>query len=505
MLSLAFVLAAAGQAAAQFSYRQCSTGSYTFVPVDIGASEYERKTDDRTQYANLGEYAWPTYFSENVASFVPSVNDFNVEYNYDTLSLWMDTPSGAWNQTTWTGQYSDGFMPQRYYFGNSRLAVFYWHTDDRTTRQSTPHLDQLAILCRSGAARPVTFPIAPNHRVEGVLLGTGDVIYFTTYQPADQVLDISVDVLAAEPQSVDFDVYASLSTTFPDASHVDYLGYHGNATSTIGGGGEAITIPSYPSMRPVYIAVRSYSGKGHFVLHASGRLNAVTALDRTEVCVPASIGSPTTYSNWRYYVRTLQMASAYVAQMTNGARKPTWFHTLRNCSDAHCTNIPSCDAVLSAPESGTCGSGGAVRDGRIILSPITCSNYIDSWLAGRSLAHEWGHQALGLEDEYETIKWSSGDLGPFCGHTLMNGPRNSHTLCTALNHCQDPGYSEDSHRNYRPPADYDCSYRNSNWQNLADSGTVPPGAVPPPYTMADQWDSLRRNEVWLNAVSVTPP
>jgi hypothetical protein len=80
--------------------------------------------------------------------------------------------------------------------------------------------------------------------------------------------------------------------------------------------------------------------------------------------------------------------------------------------------------------------------------------------------------AWGLPDEYQE------GAGPFCGHSLMNGPGNSRIFCSPSNHCYDPAGGS-------PPPGFNCSSSGAMWNLVQQSGKVPAGVGPSDQQVAD--------------------
>lgn len=482
-------------------YATCPANTTVYVPVNIGTNEYERRTFAPSYYADLGEYSWSTYFNRNVGVVFPRMKDFHVENLFDYLDM---TAGGV--ATRYTGDYGDGYTAS----GSSVTgrAVFKWHSDWSVALQSKPRIDEVAIWCNAGNAAIVNDAIAANTRVEGVLIGTGDVLYFGVPQLKDTYLDISLDVLAASPTTSNFDMEISFSNPFPESLTADVHATRSNSSGTLATAGENTRLSAPSANRTVFIRVRSASGKGHFVLHASAVKKATLDGDSMRVCSEDVFG--VSHPNWANFVKTLQLVSARVAQMTNGGRIPIswWRSTIPDCgNDVFCWNSTGCDVVMTPDDiPGQAFCGFQAWGGRFRIPDIDCSNYSNPVGLSFVLAHEWGHAQLGIPtDEYEVIGgWNDGDVGAFCGHSIMNGPDQSHTLCTGLGHCEDPAYSSMSGRYYAAPVGYDCSDSGSMWQRVSNSGLVLPSAIPGSATMPDQWDSLRANDYWKNDIIVLP-
>jgi hypothetical protein len=194
--------------------------------------------------------------------------------------------------------------------------------------------------------------------------------------------------------------------------------------------------------------------------------------------------------------------------MTNGNYwVDTWTaKKVSSCSDDKCSNH-DCDAVMTPQwAERPCAADQSIRGDRFPVPYIGCASPDKSLL----MSHEFSHAHLSLYDEYEGISWPGEawnyDLGPFCGHTVMNGPSQSHTLCSSHTHCKDPQWSTKSARYYRPRAgnEFVCDPTRSGWSFLVADGYVYSDTAPVAGKSVDPWDSLRKNQYFLDQVAVLP-
>jgi hypothetical protein len=120
------------------------------------------------------------------------------------------------------------------------------------------------------------------------------------------------------------------------------------------------------------------------------------------------------------------------------------------------------------------------------------------------IAHEMGHVLFSLVDEYGGFTNPSG-IGPYCGHTIMNGPDQANAICVAFNHCLDPAYNYAHQQYYQPPNSGRCLAGTDGWTIVQSRNFLPFSALPvnPSTTSADQWNVLQANERFLSSVSVT--
>jgi len=499
--ALVAIALSASNASAAFTYSTCSGSANdpTILPVDIGTSQYERYAFNPSNYNNNEYRYWNVYFNPNVAIIEPSLNNVNTESGFDYLQI-----ISAQNNFRYSGNYSNGFQNPMFLGGpnppNSvapNSVTMLWFSDYSVNEASVPRFDQMALACTTGSA-PVSWPIPSNTQVEGVLLGSGDVHYFSVHHSAGERMAISVEVLASPSNSVDLDLYVSKSNQFPDDSSYDYRDFRSNFTGTLDRAGSFITIPSSGS-GTYYIGVHSYSGAAHYVLHASGY--STTNKSPYTVCMEGSPLDPNA-AYWPNYVMTLSTISARVAQYTGGGVMPlSWVHKVvptGTCgNDEYCNSVPGCDFVALGCGFQSSGSRTHISD----PSNSRCTNYSNPIGYSFTLAHEFGHSQFGFGDEYQ--KNNPAGQGPFCGHTIMNFPDQSHTLCTAQNHCKDP--AQISGGGSFSGTSAQCASGTDGWSQLRASGKVTyVPAFSPNTEIPDQWDSLRNNSYFLDAVSVTP-
>ena len=383
---------------------------------------------------------------------------------------------------------------------NKRYVDLRWYSDSSVNRQNFPYFSQLSPLCEATANPTVNQDEIPrNRRIDGVLLGGGDVIYLRVSQPAYRKMVITLDVLAASVATADFDLYLSYVTSTPDDSHWDLRGYNGNPTGTLGGAGETLIVPGdQPLPRTLYLGVRSYNASGHFTLHAD------VEYPRTrKVCTPGENFGPSFGQYWVNYQAMLKRTSLAFAQATQGGQLiESWdFYTTPACTDNNGTREwcqdcdPTCEVCMTQlPDTDNCtiGQSSGWFVGAVTRLPHwVCTSVITAPFEPFILAHEFGHSMLGLPDEYVQEHWPDPG-GAICGHSLMNGPGNSHLFCTGLGHCLNPTPG------FYPPPGFDCSDNGSMWWRLYVAGLVPTGVPPWSGETADPTKVLPDN-YWAQA------
>lgn len=473
-------LFATSVADAAFTQRTCSSTVYgTSIPTDVGTRQFPTSSNSYPSptYQNNTEYNWLLFANSNVRQFAHRIAlpQWNTEFGWDQFSV-----TGQGEALTYQGTIPAGYpnilgVPIPWVMAGdafTRWLSLHWHTDDSVYFDNVPYFDEVKPLCDASVNPTVNqWLIQSNTRYDGILIGTGDVIYLRVTQPANIQMTIVLDVLAADPVASDFDLYVSTSTATPDDSSYTFRGYRGNTTGTLGGGGESLKIPSSTTQRTLYIGVRSYSGAGHFTLHA----NRVLTSTRT-VCETYGFG-PSLEPYWSTYKTLFARTSMALAQATHGGRLITqWNVKTVSCgrTDNKCYLCDSsCDDCM-AWGADSCQVAQTLDVTHTILPNWFCQiDVADPWRCFAE-AHEYGHSLMGdLPDEYSG-PWP--DVGPFCGHSLMNGPGNSHILCTEKNHCKDPAFWGSGVR--QPPAGFNCGASGTMWSRIAAGGKVPVGVGP---------------------------
>jgi len=166
----------------------------------------------------------------------------------------------GWRPTKLTGNHSGSYYENwwhSYNTGGDYNSLGFW-------------IDQMEAKCTgSPTGTDNTLYIMRNTPYDAFLLGTSDVIYAWTTQPANHRLVIVVWPGNRHQSQFDFDVFANwhgqkLPNPFTaDASSVNGSDPSGNMYP------EMIIVPTTTSARTVYIALGSYSGKGHVRLYAN--------------------------------------------------------------------------------------------------------------------------------------------------------------------------------------------------------------------------------------------
>jgi len=486
----------ASTASAAFSYATCpgTTSNPTILPVNTGTAQFERFAFNPSNYNNNQYYYYDLYFNPNVGIVEPSLKNVNTESGFDWISV-----ISKFNNYQYSGSFADGLQGPLFLGsggpndGPANALQILWKTDLSVNLASTPRFDQMALACTSGAAL-TSWPIGNNQQVEGMLLGTGDVHYFQVPHVGGERMAFSLEVLAAPGTDADVDLYVSKTNPFPNDSSYDWRDFRSNYTSTLDRAGAFINVGSNGS-GTYYIGIHSYHGAAHYVLHASGY--STTNKSPYTICMEGS-GLDPNAPYWATYRDVLTSISARVAQYTQGAVWPlNWVHKIvpaGTCgSDEYCKNASGCDFVALGCGLQSQGTRTHMSD----PSLSRCTQYANPTGYAFQLSHEFGHSQFAFGDEYVS------PAGPFCGHTVMNGPDQSHSLCTPYTHCKDPALKSDGTPYTASAAK--CASGTDDWSELRASGKAAyVGNFEPAQTIPDQWDSLRNNSYFKDDVSVTP-
>jgi len=259
----------------------------------------------------------------------------------------------------------------------------------------------------------------PSRRVDGMLLGTGDVVYFYHYNGTETVGHNFV-VGKIGNESNDIDVYVRCGARPTESSY--YLrGY-------TGGSDEFIHIPpgaSFCKGQGIHVAVHSFSGKGAFYLTYSK-----VKPEHLHSVVTAGSDFNINKNDVEF---GLEKAGRELYGFTEGQVFIDQFHYYHNQS----CKCPTVDCDI-------CFTQSSHPSGFIGTCPITWSGSGMDLYEGTTgyaiIAHEMGHCFFNQRDEY----YLSGGMSYHqCGYTIM---ANSDTLtkydiCVAHNHRLDKYWS----------------------------------------------------------------
>jgi hypothetical protein len=416
---------------AAFPFPTCST-SPAFdppIPVNIGAREFDPKPEnppggptDGTKYALNTRSSWNLYTNPNVVKIQPYYGFFETEAGFDVLRVIDSTGtlsySGNLNASTSPVAASTVWQPQLG-LGIINELQLSWTSDVSIANNLPPAFTQVAVQCNNAVTNPFApFQINLGDRTQGLLIKTGDVIYFKMSQPANTPMVISLDAKAASA-GADFDLFASPTVQLPDGATATW-----SSTST--DTSEAIDIPVSATPRSIFVAVHSFAGAGQFALHQlvqnpSERMSLAVC----PVGFTPSAAQQTTITSF------LKQGAMRFLAVTNGN---VWLKSFNvTAQTASCTS--ACSVCLLS------GSG-TTSHGSKSPSPNGCGQTTiggGNWGGGGGVAwlyaHESSHSCIGEPDEYEPPP--AGAATPMvCGHTIMSNHGYARFWCS-IAHCED--------------------------------------------------------------------
>ncbi|HKU38588.1 MAG TPA: hypothetical protein VJR89_10590, partial [Polyangiales bacterium] len=407
--------AAPNLAHAGFNQAMCSaTGWDTAVPMDLGARQFIRQSiypaagsaPDMTLYNHNVDNEWPLVTNANVSLLRPYFGFFVTELNYDKLTVFDGSAT-----YTYTGSLNTSTTPlaaaQNWSLANRAISTR-WVADFSVANQLPPSFSQVTPRCKSTqtASVPPSLAIGSNRRIDGLLIKTGDTIYFNVVQDSRPFV-ITLDGLSTT-SGADFDLYVSATNTAPDDSSYDFRGF-------TTGSNEALLIPASGVNRTLYIGVHSYSGAGHFALNAASTYSTLSSVCATDPTLSSRV--TLTAAERATLQANLRAASSYLFASTNGM----WFRSvyqLNTTWTGACTSANGCDICVVNDSVG----GTTARS--IPGTPCGFTEYHGGdWRAGAAggwvLAHESGHSCLGLGDRYQNNPTLANYGMRYDGHTLM--------------------------------------------------------------------------------------
>jgi hypothetical protein len=307
-----------------------------------------------------------------------------------------------------------------------------------------------ASVCCSGSPHSGITTVVPMARYQGLLLGTGDVVYLRV--PAQPSMHINLAMWGTQ-SGTDFDLYARCNA-LPTETQKDYYAWYGQQ--------ELIHIPGGCSGGNWYVAIHSHAGSGWFNFVQSAHYPAqhkVLTAGTGPHPGPDVFGG--CYSNghnnqgWSpdsTQIAMLKQQLRDAARMFYGATEGVYhferidFYNNNNCWTG-CNGGPCNVCFTNCPN----GRGGTWQHGVVINREY---NYLVD-----GLAHEFGHAHTPwaeITDEY-TGGWQR------CGHSMMasNSYGNQFNMCNEWNN----GYDNHPSATPMPPP--------SVWQRMYSGGHTP--------------------------------
>lgn len=295
-------------------------------------------------------------------------------------------------------------------------AYFYWHSD-ATNQLSGFNIDGVRVCSGSSPDNNTTF-LPEFTRNTGVLLGTGDVIYFQvagTQGPDHYTFALWGDYPNDYDNNLDFDLYARCGAP-PTPTAWDFRGYSSDTNEFIHANNDSSCSAGW------WLAVNSYNGAGMFNLevmehYVSDHVTTATA----------------TILDWddagQYQIWQNSWAAGYREYF--GATKGALYIENLDIWNNNGNN----DAYWIFSDS--CGRSDAYKACSFFAGGAPTIYWFDStnscnpdWHLDRTIAHEASHDSSGLDDEY------SGSYCGNCGHTIMDTgfTGTNYNFCTNADH-----------------------------------------------------------------------
>jgi hypothetical protein len=471
---------------AHAAFQPLSCGSSSFnnsIATQIGSTRFDRNALNGSQYINNNDLSWNLYMNPNVSQvrFITS-GGFSLENNFDYLQVTSQSPVFKY-----TGNIGAGNTHDSTAMGTTtaeKSLGLLWHADGSVV--GTPALlDSAQFICQS-TVQPASNTIAfgapqqfsPKY-AEGLLLGVGDVIYFSVIQPANVPFSIALQGISG---SGDIDLYVSTTTATPDDSNFTFRGFTNTAN-------EFLRIPAAASQRTLFIGVRSFAGTvGHFDLHIMNQ--GSTTPIRPKVCTPGFALDPNSPRTAKL-ISSLQNTAMRITAATRGNWVFGGFDVFQSPACSGHTFCSDCDSsckicLMSPTEADSCTVGQSFLNGTIRVANINCPAFDtggDVRFNAFVWAHEFGHGFFGMDDEYYAN-------GGFCGHSLMSGPSNSNFFCTLNQHCRDGAVAP-------MVGEGRCGSGKENWTHFSSLWIRPNLTTEPDIEIFNNW-----NQSAMDAVTV---
>lgn len=354
------------------------------------------------------------------------------------------------------------------WFSTTPEAPATWKTDNSLQNLGFV-ATQVECFCSNPPSSPNWVTLDPNSALDGALLFPKDDIYVRVDVPPDHDLYVNVDRMAAPGEAAaDFNVMYTTSGQIPAPNDCGSV-YAGCTTAPTG---DMVGVPGQPWSQTVSIRVHAKSGKGRFRLFAAMPLARPepnpNALFPTEVGVDRNVYG----TNWEKprIQGFLAQSSQQLLAATDGQFEPERYWLLDNdvwwfipASSYDIWLTDNNDGCGNSTVAGCCWNCSTPWSGCIELNrwfwrgEVKAGNSEGS-STGRSvgevLAHELGHLAFTLPDEYTTAQQVNTYMpagSRRCSHSMMagagnvrysyqryTGDWNAFELCGPANHESNP-------------------------------------------------------------------
>lgn len=354
-------------------------------------------------YANNVDHSWRLFANPNVHTVCFNVADFQVD------------PSGTdrwvFDGANYSGYISTGYSICRGVAGTVQSGVPMRFVTDSISPAPGMRIEfnGLKVYC-SGTHSYAPTALTQSVRHEGILLTTGDTLFFTIQGGAEDIFVWTTP--RDDASSADIDLYVRTGS-MPTKN--EYSFRSAGTTSN-----EAIRITGNTTGQTHYIAVTSHSGQATFGLRFSRAKSNHIIHQRVGTFFTAT---PTKLAELRAMIKNnmtkffgategqIAITSATLYNSTTG--------TGCDCGPAGC-HVCIRNTPAGSPVNTECVAG---------LITLNMAEHSDT----QTLAHEWGHCTLALLDEYNVHPPGGCHDDILCGHSMM---ANIHVnnLCTNHNH-----------------------------------------------------------------------
>ncbi len=423
------------------------------LPTEPPANCASTPTNPCPHYINWLDH--DRYFVGNgyIKQFGLRFGTFDLEPNYDTFSFGeagttltqlTGSPTLTWYDTT---------VSQSLQATPGRTFL---HVDGTVTYRGLT-IDQARVCCQSTLADG-DVAMEPAKRYSGVLLGSGDTVYFKVPVSCGAI-EQTWNLWGAPSTASDFDVYVRCNAR-PTPSAWDFVGLSSNAQEHVRAGAYNCSCPG-----TWYVAVHSYSGSGMFHLVTQSHFVAERRTVRAGTAFSASSLQGALLGN------ALGEGCKQLFGLTEGAEYIQQIDFYNNADCGNCAGS-SCDICLH-DEDGPTGVHGLCTTDPIHL-------YHNAWLEPEDIGHELAHKYFCVDDEYYYD--SEGFSIPQCGHSVMAVARGSNNnLCYF-----DTAFLREDHTRDKPPWAISTTLPHA-WKQAQDAFVTPwiPSQTPDNYDYRD--------------------
>ncbi len=350
------------------------------------------------RYSENIDYSMLIYFNSNVQAVKFTFSEFETEYYYDTLTF-----SGA-TITNLSGYYSPNTQVEISPSSIHTIQLDFF--SDYSIIYHGVGINNIAVKCHPTPQTPTHMYLFHNFRYDGILFGTFDVNYYIVEHKAN----FETNIIVHGYDDADIDLYVKQGS-YPTSTN-----YFKKSISTYGD--EAIRLTTSNPTGWYYVAVPSYSGMGQYSI----RVAYTKPNERHILTVGTNFNATQSQMNLIYDNTEKGIKRIYGATM--GSIYVYEAH-IYNSGGCYCGGSP-CDVCWHS------GSGRAY-----------CENWNkihlfvnDDLEYPQTLAHEWGHCELSLNDEYHDVG-NPPHSNTYCGHSLMARSLLNNALCYSGDHGKD--------------------------------------------------------------------